>query len=159
MTFSTLTFKKILKPIKIAFWNHRALHWVYYKLNIKFEKNLYKKSGWKVCSKLAGCLIFQHTFTLTLWYIMTIIWKIETIFIHIKALSTWKYSNFNWCFTFMYLHFKKCIEMYIKTCDSSMLCNEIKELIIADLWFKQYSWIQYIKAYLVGTFQKYSKCY
>jgi hypothetical protein len=49
--------------------------------------------------------------------------------------------------------------MHIKTCVSSMLCNEVKELIIVDHWLKQYSWIQHIKAYLMGTFQKSSKCY
>lgn len=29
-------------------------HWIYSKLNIKFEKVVYKKSGWKKCYKLGG---------------------------------------------------------------------------------------------------------
>ncbi len=37
---------------KILFWF--ALYWVYYKLYIKFEEFIYKKNGWKVCSKLVG---------------------------------------------------------------------------------------------------------
>jgi hypothetical protein len=49
--------------------------------------------------------------------------------------------------------------MHIKTCGSSILCNEVKKLIIVDHWLKQYSWIQYIKAYLMGIFQKNTKCY
>jgi hypothetical protein len=49
--------------------------------------------------------IFQNTFTFKLWYIMIIIWKVETISIHIRFLSTWKYNNFNQCLIFMYLWF------------------------------------------------------
>jgi len=38
---------------------------------------------------------FQNTFTLKFWEVMTIIWKVETISIHIRPSSTCKYNNSN----------------------------------------------------------------
>ncbi len=43
--FLTITFKKILKTYLSCILNHKTLHWVYCKLNIKFEEFLCKKSG------------------------------------------------------------------------------------------------------------------
>jgi hypothetical protein len=40
-----ITFKKILKTYLSCILNHKTLHWVYCKLNIKFEEFLCKKSG------------------------------------------------------------------------------------------------------------------
>ncbi len=48
-----------------------------------FEEFLYKKSGWKIYSKLVGCSNFPKYF-----YIKTL-WKVETISIHIRSLWTW----------------------------------------------------------------------
>jgi len=46
---------------------------------------------------------FQNTFTLQFWSIMIRIWKVETISIHTRPSSTWKYNNSSWWFTIMYI--------------------------------------------------------
>jgi hypothetical protein len=52
--FSTFTFKKIFKFIKLHF--EIIEHFIDFIVSwTKFEKFLYKKSGWKLCFKLDGC--------------------------------------------------------------------------------------------------------
>jgi hypothetical protein len=64
---SILLLLKFKWSLNIWYSDSLSTHWVYCKLNMKFEKSLYKENGWKVCFKLACCSNFQNIFTLKLW--------------------------------------------------------------------------------------------
>jgi hypothetical protein len=88
-------------------------------------------------------------------YILRFDQQFENIIILIIVLFSCTCNHFGKTWTiFLYIYIsKKCILMHIKTCGSSILCNEVKEFLI-DHCNKIYSCIQY---YLGESIVKYTQ--